>query len=138
MKRPVRIVDYTPHWSSLYKKEKREIHKVVGHIIVRVEHIGSTAVRNLGAKPIIDIMVGVSHLSDADKCIEPLESIGYEYVSEYEESMPERRYFTKVNHRRNNIITCIWWSWQVISGSDICCFVTIFVVIPKLLKSITS
>lgn len=95
MKRPVRIVDYTPHWSSLYKKEKREIHKVVGHIIVRVEHIGSTAVRNLGAKPIIDIMVGVSHLSDADKCIEPLESIGYEYVSEYEESMSERRYFHK-------------------------------------------
>lgn len=75
--------------------EKRRIIDVIGHIVVRVEHIGSTAVPNLGAKPIIDIMVAVSHLSDAEKCIEPLEHIGYDYVPEYEDSMPERRYFHK-------------------------------------------
>jgi GrpB-like predicted nucleotidyltransferase (UPF0157 family) len=49
----------------------------------------------LGAKPIIDIMVGMRHLSDAQGCIGPLETIGYEYVPEYQVSIPERRYFRK-------------------------------------------
>lgn len=49
----------------------------------------------MGAKPIIDIMVGVRRLSDAQGCIGPLEAIGYEYVPEYEVSIPERRYFRK-------------------------------------------
>ncbi len=71
------------------------IQKAIGHIIVGIEHIGSTAVPSLGAKPIIDILVAVNHLSDAEQCIEPLQSIGYEYVPEYEESIPERRYFHK-------------------------------------------
>lgn len=60
-----------------------------------IAHLGSTAVPGLGAKPILDIMVAVSDLADAPGCIEPLKSIGYEYVPEYEASMPERRYFRK-------------------------------------------
>ncbi len=95
MRRPVKIVDYDYQWPSLYEQERRRILEVIGHIVARVEHIGSTAVPNLGAKPIIDIMVAVNHLSDADKCIGPLKSIGYDYVPEFEESMPERRYFNK-------------------------------------------
>jgi len=94
-KRKVEIVDYDPQWPVLYKKEKALIQKVTGHIIVAIEHIGSTAVPGLGAKPIIDIMGALNHLNDAEKCIKPLESIGYEYVPEYEESIPERRYFHK-------------------------------------------
>lgn len=95
MSRPVRIVDYDPRWSVLFEKERRQIEEVIEHNVVRIEHIGSTAVHGLGAKPIIDIMVSVNRLSDAEKCIEPLESIGYEYVPEYEVSIPERRYFHK-------------------------------------------
>ena len=95
MSRSVRIVDYDPRWSVLFEKERRQIEEVIEHNVVRIEHIGSTAVHGLGAKPIIDIMVSVNRLSDAEKCIEPLESIGYEYVPEYEVSIPERRYFHK-------------------------------------------
>ena len=94
-KRKVVIVYYDPQWPRLYEKERALIQKVIGHIIVVIEHIGSTAAPGLGAKPIIDIMVAVNHLKDAEKCIKPLESIGYEYVPEYEESIPERRYFHK-------------------------------------------
>lgn len=93
--RKVVVVDYDPEWAILYEEEKRRILEVLGHIIVEIEHIGSTAVPNLGAKPIIDIIAAVSHLSDAEKCIEPLSSIDYEYVPEYEASFPERRYFHK-------------------------------------------
>ena len=95
MEHPVIIVDYDSKWPSLFEEEKAKILSVIGHIIVAVEHVGSTAVPGLGAKPIIDIMVAIRQLADARECIGPLRSIGYEYVPEYEAEMPERRYFHK-------------------------------------------
>lgn len=95
MSKPVKIADYDPRWPVIYEEEKHHILEVVEDIVVRIEHIGSTAVSNLGAKTTIDIMVAVNRLSDAEKCIEPLKSIGYEYVPEHEASVPERRYFRK-------------------------------------------
>jgi len=95
MKPPVIIVGYDPRWPVLYKEEKRQILSVIGDRILAIEHIGSTAVPGLGGKPIIDIMVGVRRLSDAKGCIEPLATIGYEYVPEYEVLIPDRRYFRK-------------------------------------------
>ena len=92
---PVVIVDYDPQWPIRYQEEKDRIIEAVGHVIVAIEHIGSTSVPGLGAKPIIDIMVAVSHLADAEECIQPLKGIGYEYVPELEVSMPQRRYFDK-------------------------------------------
>jgi GrpB-like predicted nucleotidyltransferase (UPF0157 family) len=97
MNRSVRIVDYDPHWSILYEEEKRHILEVVGDIIARIEHIGSTTVPNLGAKPIIDILVAVDKLEDAERCIEPLQRIRYESQPEQEVETPERRFFRKGN-----------------------------------------
>lgn len=91
----VTIIDYDPQWVVLYEEEKRRILEAVGDTIVEIEHIGSTAVPGLGAKPIIDMMVAVAHLGDAENCMRPLRSIGYEYVPENEASIPERRYFHK-------------------------------------------
>ena len=95
MKRPVKIVDYNPQWPILFENEKCLILSAIGRFVVGIEHVGSTAVIGLGAKPIIDITVAIKNLKDAHKCIGSLESIGYEYVPEYEESVPERRYFHK-------------------------------------------
>jgi GrpB-like predicted nucleotidyltransferase (UPF0157 family) len=95
MEAPVKVVDYDPNWPFLFEEEKAKILSVIAKKVVAIEHVGSTAVQGLGAKPIIDIMVGIRHLSDAQGCIGPLETIGYEYVPEYEDSIPERRYFRK-------------------------------------------
>ena len=92
---PVVIVDYDPQWPIRYQEEKGRILEAIGRVIVAIEHIGSTAVPGLGAKPIIDIMVAVSRLADAEECIEPLQGMGYEYAPEIEVSMPQRRYFDK-------------------------------------------
>lgn len=92
---PVGIVNYDPQWPVLYEEEKGRILDVIGRRIAAIEHIGSTAVPELAAKPIIDIMIAVRRLADADKCIEPLQDIGYEYVREFEVEMPERRFFRK-------------------------------------------
>ena len=97
MSRPVNIVDYDPEWPDLYEAEKRRILDAVGDVIIRIEHVGSTAVPGIGAKPTIDIMVAVNSLSDAEECIEPLQRIGYEYQPEHEAAMPERRFFRRGN-----------------------------------------
>lgn len=60
-----------------------------------IEHIGSTAVPGLGAKPVIDVMVGVPALAVVEERIPALDAIDYEYVREYETQFPERRYFRK-------------------------------------------
>ncbi len=97
MRAPVIIVDYDPRWVRLFDEEKANLVRVIGPMMVAIEHIGSTAVPGLAAKPIIDIMVGVQHLSNATWCIQPLKSLDYEYVPEYEKHLPDRRYFRKGN-----------------------------------------
>jgi GrpB-like predicted nucleotidyltransferase (UPF0157 family)/predicted RNA-binding protein associated with RNAse of E/G family len=95
VKRSVRIVDYDPRWPAIYAREKDRILRAVANRPVAIEHVGSTAVPGLAAKPIIDIMVAVRKLSAANECIQPLRSIGYEYVPEYEKELPQRRYFRR-------------------------------------------
>jgi GrpB-like predicted nucleotidyltransferase (UPF0157 family)/protein associated with RNAse G/E len=92
---PVKIADYDSRWPAIYAKEKDLILSVIGVKVEGIEHVGSTAVPGLGAKPIIDIVVGVRKLSEAKDCVAPLKRIGYEYVPEYEKEIPERRYFRK-------------------------------------------
>ncbi len=75
------IVDYNPDWPILYEKEKRRILEAVRDRILGIEHIGSTAVPGLGAKPIIDIMAGVHDKASADECLLPLQKIGYTDVT---------------------------------------------------------
>ncbi len=62
-----------------------------------VEHIGSTSVPDLAAKPIIDIMVGLTDFTQADGLVLHVQSLGYEYCSQFEVDMPFRRFFRKEN-----------------------------------------
>jgi len=99
----------------LYEEERAKILGIIGNKVVAIEHIGSTAVPSLEAKPIIDIMVGARNIAKADECIEPLQGIGYEYVPEYEVSIPERRFFVRV--RQTSIY--IWSNKQAIFGAHL-------------------
>jgi GrpB-like predicted nucleotidyltransferase (UPF0157 family) len=92
---PIIITDYDPSWPTRYELEKSLILGAVGPYAAAVEHIGSTSVPGLAAKPIIDILVGLNDLADAQWCIEPMERTGYEYVPEYEVQLPDRRYFRR-------------------------------------------
>jgi len=104
--KPVVIADYDPRWSERFERERALILRACGErAFVAVEHIGSTAVPGLAAKPIIDIMPGLRSIDDAPPLIPRLQSIGYEYVPEFErpnefdEGMPSRRYFRKDEQR---------------------------------------
>jgi GrpB-like predicted nucleotidyltransferase (UPF0157 family) len=96
---PIEIVDYDAMWPRQFEDEKRRILAAIGRYVAAVEHIGSTAVPGLAAKPIIDILVGLRSLTDATNCIIPLTGLGYEYVPEWEAELPERRYFRRVEPR---------------------------------------
>jgi len=93
---PIVIVAYDPAWPLRFQQERDLILGTCGtDAFVRIEHIGSTAVPGLGAKPIVDIMPGLRSLADAPRLTPLLETIGYEYVPTLESDLPERRFFRK-------------------------------------------
>lgn len=92
---PIEIVPYDPTWLHRFKAERGILLEVFGSVPVQVEHVGSTAVPGLGAKPIIDIMLGVERLADIEARISDLVTQGYEYIPRWESEFPERRLFAK-------------------------------------------
>jgi GrpB-like predicted nucleotidyltransferase (UPF0157 family) len=89
----VRIEEYNDEWPLNYQEERRKIGEVMTDKAIAIEHIGSTSVPSLGAKPIIDLMVGVKGLNEVESFIEPLAEIGYEHV--FHENFPNRRFFRR-------------------------------------------
>lgn len=63
----VKLEEYNPKWKDMYLEEKENLKGMFGNIALAIEHIGSTSVEGLSAKPIIDIAIGVKSLSDFDK-----------------------------------------------------------------------
>jgi GrpB-like predicted nucleotidyltransferase (UPF0157 family) len=92
---PIEIVPYDPAWPVRFAAERSLLASLFDSATPVVEHIGSTAVPGLGAKPIIDILLGVEALSEVADRIPRLHAVGYEYVAEVESAFPERRFFAK-------------------------------------------
>jgi len=78
---PITIVPYNPSWPVFYEKEKESVLAAIGELVVNIDHIGSTAVPRLSAKPIIDIMVGLRGPSDSEACLPLLRELGYDDVT---------------------------------------------------------
>jgi len=81
MPRPVVIVPYDTEWPGTYEQERKLVLGAVGGIIRSIEHVGSTSVPGLSAKPIVDIIAGVDGPEDAERCRELLTRIGYDDAS---------------------------------------------------------
>jgi GrpB-like predicted nucleotidyltransferase (UPF0157 family) len=95
---PIIIAPYRSEWPMEFNQEALRIQMSIGQYITQIEHIGSTAVPGLAAKPIIDILIGVNNLLDAPSFIPSLTQMGYVYVSKFEVDLPERRYLYKQNN----------------------------------------
>lgn len=94
MKLPtVHLVEYDPIWREKFEEERQSILHAVKKKAFGIEHVGSTSIEGLSAKPIIDIVVGVQSLDDVDSMKAPLERAGYEYVHKPE--LEDRRFFRK-------------------------------------------
>jgi GrpB-like predicted nucleotidyltransferase (UPF0157 family) len=75
----VRVVPYDPAWPEKYADEARRVRSAIGHLIEDVQHIGSTAIPGMAAKPIIDIAVAVADTGVIESLVRPLEALGYQY-----------------------------------------------------------
>lgn len=92
------IVDYQENWPELFEAERQRLATAVGVFVETIEHIGSTSVPGLAAKPVIDITIGVKDLAAADEnVVQAIVDLGYEYVPDFEDVMPTRRYFRRSN-----------------------------------------
>ncbi|CAG7632316.1 GrpB family protein [Paenibacillus allorhizosphaerae] len=106
MSDPVVIESYHPEWPLLFLETGRRIRNSLGETAVRIDHIGSTSVPGLDAKPVIDIQVSVVQLKPLNSIVMALEAAGYRYRADnpdltkayFRESPGERR--THIHVRR--------------------------------------
>jgi GrpB-like predicted nucleotidyltransferase (UPF0157 family) len=73
----IRIADYDPEWTHLFEREAARIRNVLSRHALRIEHVGSTAVPGLAAKPVIDIVLVVTDSADEPAYVPLLEAAGY-------------------------------------------------------------
>ena len=88
------VVPYDPNWPVLFVEERWRILGAVGHIVAGVHHVGSTSIPGMAAKPILDIAVLLHEFEDGERCIEPLERIGYVHKG-LDDDIPGDRHFVK-------------------------------------------
>ena len=74
---PVALAEYDPEWPRLYEREAARIRGALGPKALRLEHVGSTSVPGLAAKPVIDIALVVADTRDEDAYVPSLEDAGY-------------------------------------------------------------
>ena len=101
MEQQIVIKPYEKEWHEEYLIEKEKFISLFGEDCIAIEHIGSTSVQGLGAKPLIDMMIGVTDLQIIEKWIDDLLKIGYEYVPK---ETPNWRFLERENGEQVLII----------------------------------
>ncbi|MBK8493195.1 MAG: GrpB family protein [Saprospirales bacterium] len=96
----IEIAAYNPEWANQFRFIKGELNIILGKLAPRIEHIGSTSVPNLAAKPVIDIAVGINSSNDLDETIEPMIRNHYLYFEVYNAAMPLRRLFVGLKDKK--------------------------------------
>ena len=91
----VEVVPHDPRWRDAFEAEAKQVTAALGENVVAVHHIGSTAIPDIYAKPVVDLLVEVSDITEVDGWSSAMASLGYEVMGEY--GIPGRRYFRKDN-----------------------------------------
>jgi GrpB-like predicted nucleotidyltransferase (UPF0157 family) len=93
--KPIEIADYDSNWPGLFGDEATKIRRALGERARRIEHVGSTSVPGLAAKPLIDIVLVVDSSADEPSYVPALEAVGYTLRTRepdwYEHRMLRRR-----------------------------------------------
>lgn len=95
------LVPWTKNWREEFLLKKEKIQNEISKFVIDIHHIGSTAVRVLSAKPIIDIAIKIEDFNEGKHWVTPLEKLGYSYSGI--NIIPERRYFSKGEPRTHQI-----------------------------------
>lgn len=93
----VRIVDYDEAWARLAAAEMERIATALGDQLVRIDHVGSTAVPGMAAKPIVDLQASVAEIRPTERYARPLAELGYLFAPD--PSSPDFHFFGKPPER---------------------------------------
>jgi len=74
---PIELIEYSPNWPRLFIREAERVRATLGARVLMLEHVGSTSVPGLAAKPIIDMVLGVADSADESAYVPAMESAGY-------------------------------------------------------------
>jgi GrpB-like predicted nucleotidyltransferase (UPF0157 family) len=89
------IVTSDPTWAEAFEHAKADLLIALGARVLGVEHIGSTAVPGLAAKPVIDVLLGVTSLDDVAACVPILVTRGWVYPEDFNRGLVGRRFFLR-------------------------------------------
>jgi GrpB-like predicted nucleotidyltransferase (UPF0157 family) len=73
----VQLQPYNPVWKTIFERDANLIRNVIGKYVIDIQHIGSTSIEGLDAKPVIDIAIGVESLDIVDEIALALKDLGY-------------------------------------------------------------
>jgi len=105
MANPVIVLDYNPNWPEAFQSLRKRIADALGDMAAAIEHVGSTAVPGLAAKPIIDIDVLLASETMLAAAIERLASLGYIHRGNL--GVPEREaFFAPANSPPHHLYVC--------------------------------
>jgi GrpB-like predicted nucleotidyltransferase (UPF0157 family) len=99
----VLVVDWDPAWPVRAAEEAAAVAEALR--AVRVEHIGSTAVPGLSAKPVLDLLAGLRSLDLGPAELQGMQALGYEYLGEH--GLPGRLFFRKSPERRTHHVHAV-------------------------------
>ena len=100
--RKIEVIEYDASWPEKFRVEKAALQATLGDIAIAIEHIGSTAVINLPAKPVIDILIEVQDIESLDNKTARFNDLNYDVKGEH--GIAGRRFYSKGgNHRSHHI-----------------------------------
>lgn len=91
----VRLQDYDPTWPARFAAERDRLLALLPGVFIDVQHIGSTAVPGLAAKPVVDILAGVESMTVAEALAGPLCGSGYTTSAEFNAALADRKWFMR-------------------------------------------
>lgn len=103
IREPIRLVPHQAAWSQSFATERDRLLALFPHDLRAVEHIGSTAIPGMPAKPIVDLLAGVDSMAVADALFDQVLAHGYATSRAFNEMLADRRWFMRsVNGRRTH------------------------------------
>jgi GrpB-like predicted nucleotidyltransferase (UPF0157 family) len=101
----VRLRPYDPSWRSEFAAERQRLTSLLPGVFLEIEHIGSTAVPGMPAKPVIDLLAGVESMALANSIAERICTSGYTTSTEFNETLVDRMWFMRwaEGHRTHHL-----------------------------------
>ncbi len=108
----VNLREYNELWPSLYEAERQRLLALLPNAFLDIQHIGSTSIPGMPAKPIIDILAGVDSMETAKSLATTLCSSGYTTSAEFNESLCDRQWFMRwaSGHRTHHLHVVVYGS----------------------------